>query len=118
MRSFSEFIFFFLPLQASIVTPSHKTEKHEKAVENTHKEEESGSDLAVKGSDEHFDVDYQLKSDIPRAVFKSPSTKDVDEEHESSKLNHYSKLGSAFANNALRTPQGGGRGRGRGRGIQ
>lgn len=42
----------------------------------------------------------------------------VDEEHESSKTQHYSRLGSAFVSgNVLTRGRGGGRGGGRGRGL-
>jgi hypothetical protein len=102
----------------STSSTTNKNEKAEK-LESAHKSQPEIPEYspAIKGDDENFNVDYQIKSDIPRAIFSSPSTKDVDQEHESNKLNHYSKLGSAFATNALRTG-GAGRGRGRGRGIQ
>ena len=107
----------FIQSSTMISSPNNNEKNDKESKPQQSFDIDTSSEPAVKGSDEHFDVDYQMKSDIPRAIFKSPSTKDVDEEHESNKLNHYSKLGSAFANNALRTG-GAGRGRGRGRGIQ
>lgn len=98
---------------------SHHTHTH-----TAGSSEASALIVAKDGQTDHFDMAYDVKSDIPRAVFginnKSDAGKEVDETHESSKLNHYSKLGSAFANNnaLLRAGPAGGRGRGRGRGIQ
>jgi len=75
------------------------------------------TELAEEDDDHHqLSAGEEL---IPTLNLRSP-TKPIDEQHESERTNHYSKLGSAFvSNNVLNSGRRGmGGGRGRGRGLQ
>jgi hypothetical protein len=74
-------------------------------------------DTNFSAGGEDFDFSGQ-----PHLALKSRNSEPVDDEHESNKTNHYSKLGSAFvSSNALQAGRGGrggrGTGTGRGRGL-
>jgi hypothetical protein len=79
----------------------------------------SGGGGEEEGDDEEGSGKAHGDEIIPSFNMRTPS-KPIDEQHESERTNHYSKLGSAFVSgNVLNSGRRGiATGRGRGRGIQ